>query len=116
LTNGFVVAHPMTFHYKIVGTKGSAMVLRTDETVFMSYSDNTGGSGWERKKIPFDSRSGGPDSTTAMIEAFIDAVQNGKPSPVDSTVSFDMTLPGILGHQSAQKGGQRLTVRDPRDF
>ena len=39
LTNGFTVAHPYSLYYNLVGTKGSAKLLRSCETFFVSYPD-----------------------------------------------------------------------------
>ena len=71
LTNGFVTAHPMAFHYKTIGTKGSAIVQRTDETILISYSDKTGGSGWQKETIQFDDPSAGRKSTSVMLTALL---------------------------------------------
>jgi len=56
---------------------------------------------------------GGADFYT--VRDFLDALIQGKPSPIDVYAGADMTLPGILGHFSAAEGGLPLDIPDLRD-
>ena len=56
---------------------------------------------------------GGADAQ--MIDAYLRAILDGVPPPIDVYAGLDMTLPGILGYRSAFEGSVPLEVPDMRD-
>jgi predicted dehydrogenase len=116
LTNGFTVAHPMALHYKIVGTRGSAVVTSMDSCTIFHYSDADAGgsSAWQSLPVKFGPRADGKDSAAAMTEEFVGAIVRGTPAPIDEYQSMDMVVPGVLAHESAMAGGRTLAVPDFR--
>lgn len=118
LTNGFTVAHPMSLHYKVIGTKGSALVQAMGDCVMYSYSDNdkTASGKWKSAQLPFEQRPDGRSSTEVMVEEFVQSVVDDTPPPVDIYSSLEMVLPGVLAHQSALKDGEKLAVPDFRSW
>ena len=116
LTNGFTVAHPMALHYKIVGTRGSAIVQAMDACTIFHYSDVDEPAQGKWKSVPtvFGPRPDGRESTAVMTEEFVNSVIENVPSPIDPYASMGMVVPGILAHESAMNGGKRIEVPDLR--
>ena len=115
LTNGFTLAHPFSLCYSVVGTKGSAKVLRGPADVGVWYSDEAGHDGaWQRMPAEAWSRPDGRDDTAAMVDDFVRSILDGAPPPLDVHGSMDATLPGLVGHLSAARGGVKMDVPDSR--
>jgi predicted dehydrogenase len=47
-----------------------------------------------------------------LADDFVTAVETGAPPPVDAWTAARYTLPGIIAHQSALRGGARLPIPD----
>jgi predicted dehydrogenase len=47
-----------------------------------------------------------------LVDDFVTAVNTGTLPPVNAWVAARFTLPGIVAHQSALRGGERLPIRD----
>jgi predicted dehydrogenase len=47
-----------------------------------------------------------------LVDDFVTAVNNGTLPPVNAWVAARFTLPGIVAHESALRGGERLPIRD----
>jgi predicted dehydrogenase len=47
-----------------------------------------------------------------LVDDFVTAVNTGTLPPVNAWVAARFTLPGIVAHQSALRGGERLAIRD----
>ena len=47
-----------------------------------------------------------------LVDDFVTAVNNGTLPPVNAWVAARFTLPGIVAHESALRGGERLAIRD----
>jgi predicted dehydrogenase len=47
-----------------------------------------------------------------LVDDFVTAVNNRTMPPVNAWVAARFTLPGIVAHESALKGGERLPIRD----
>ncbi|KRE72130.1 Gfo/Idh/MocA family protein [Arthrobacter sp. Soil762] len=47
-----------------------------------------------------------------LVDDFVTAVNTGTLPPVNAWVASRFTLPGIVAHQSALRGGERLPIRD----
>jgi predicted dehydrogenase len=60
---------------------------------------------------PAEARSGGHGTSEYfMIRDFISAIENDTQPPIDVQRAVDMTLPGILAHEAAMRGGAWLDV------
>lgn len=51
----------------------------------------------------------------AMMDHFLNAIVNGKPSPISLKEGLAMTLPGIYAEESSKRGGALLRMRYPWD-
>ncbi|MET3203610.1 MULTISPECIES: Gfo/Idh/MocA family oxidoreductase [unclassified Arthrobacter] len=47
-----------------------------------------------------------------LVDDFVTAVNTGTQPPVNAWVASRFTLPGIVAHESALRGGERLPIRD----
>lgn len=67
---------------------------------------------WKTDMLPPKMRhpSGHGGSATFLSAEFIDALVGERPPTVDIYESLAMTVPGIIAHQSAMKGGEQLDV------
>jgi hypothetical protein len=69
----------------------------------------------ERRRLPgayAGLGTGHEGSHHFLADDFVRAVSTGGLPPVNAWVAARYTLPGIIAHQSARQGGQRLTVPD----
>ena len=55
---------------------------------------------------------GGIDA--GLVEAFVEALSEGRSSPIDVHTAMDYTLPGIYAMMSAEQGGVQLRIPDTR--
>jgi hypothetical protein len=46
------------------------------------------------------------------VDDFVTAVNKGSLPPVNAWVAARFTLPGVVAHESALRGGERLPIRD----
>ena len=115
---------PISHWYSLYGTKGhceNARGLNEDELRVYLEADTSAPSGV--RYVPAvasepawaASARGHGGADALMIDAFIRAVVDGGPSPIDVYAGLDMTLPGILGFRSAVEGSAPLEVPDLRD-
>ena len=115
LTNGFTVAHPYSLFYKLVGTRGSAIVMSAGQMTVRWWSEvGEPVAGWQEAPPEFCRRPDGRGDAEVMVEEFIASVRNDTAPPIDVYESMDMTVPGILAHQSGLAGGLKLDVPDLR--
>lgn len=49
-------------------------------------------------------------SAYQMLREFVEAVEGKRPSPIGAVRASDLTIPGIVAHQSAERGGVWLDV------
>lgn len=47
-----------------------------------------------------------------LVDDFARAVEGTAPTPIDAWLSARFTLPGIVAHESARRGGERLAIPD----
>ncbi|MBU0609937.1 MAG: gfo/Idh/MocA family oxidoreductase, partial [Armatimonadetes bacterium] len=45
-----------------------------------------------------------------LVQDFLGALQAGRKPPLDESRAMDLTVPGLIAHQSAQNGGNWLEV------
>lgn len=67
---------------------------------------------WEGDRLPERMRhpSGHGGSSVFLCHDFIEALLNDREPEIDLSMSLAMTVPGIIAHQSALKGGEQLEV------
>ena len=109
----------MDHNYRLLGTRGS---VQTDANspldsahTFASFADVPGSM---EKKIelplglanPGESTAGHGGAEPKMIGAFLDCLLNGTKPPLDIDFALDITLPGILAHESAVNGGKTIEM------
>jgi len=117
LTNGFTVAHPMALYYNIVGTRGSAKISSAGGTTGKWWSEGRGApEGWQEFAAEMLQRRDGRNDLEVMLAEFIESIRRDTKPPIDIYESMDMTLPGIVAHQSGMRGGVKLDVPDPRNW
>jgi len=116
LTNGFSLAHPMGLFYSLCGTRGAVKLSRAGTRSFTWYSEGAepAHDGWQPAPAEWLELEGGRDHLEVMIDDLVCALSRGEEPPIDMYRSMDFVLPGIVAHQSAESGGQRLEVPDPR--
>lgn len=110
---------PEEHRYRLFGTDGSAEWFGYEQFARrLTRSQETRG-GWERIPIGYAARDddtttghGGADSKIA--KAFIEAIRQSKPSPIDVYRCIEYCLPGILAAKSADLGGAPVEIPDLR--
>ncbi|MHB8994603.1 MAG: Gfo/Idh/MocA family protein [Armatimonadota bacterium] len=61
--------------------------------------------------LPEEARAGGHGTAEyALVQDFLAALESGKKPPLDEIRGMDLTLPGLVAHQSAQEGGRWMDV------
>jgi predicted dehydrogenase len=119
-----IVREPAFHYYSLYGTKG---VLETERppqaqrtNAFLQDVPNLQGMieiplGYDIPGAPGEATAGGHGTTEYyMIRAFMDAVRQDTPSPIDIYAALDMALPGLCAHESAINGGTPIHVPDWR--
>jgi len=115
LTCGFTVAHPMALYYNLVGTRGSAKLLLAGGLMGKWWSETARGRcDWQELPPQSLNRPDGRDHLEVMVEEFVGSIRRDTKPPLDVYESMDMTVPGIVAHQSALKGGVKMPVPDMR--
>lgn len=69
---------------------------------------------WRRMPEAMLGPSGHGGSDHVMMTDFLDALTDGKPSPISIHRALDMTLPGLISQLSIEQGGEWLDVPDSR--
>ncbi|MBI5707227.1 MAG: Gfo/Idh/MocA family oxidoreductase [Armatimonadetes bacterium] len=67
---------------------------------------------WKTDMLPEPLRhdSGHEGSHTFLTHEFVDALVHGRPPAIDVYESLAITVPGIVAHESAMKGGKQMRV------
>lgn len=69
----------------------------------------------DRERIPEEIRplhNGHEGSHHFLVDDFVRAVTTGTLPPVNAWQAARFTLPGVIAHESARRGGERLTIPD----
>ena len=110
---------PEEHRYRLFGVDGSAEWFGYEQFARRLTRSQETREGWERIPIGYAARDddtstghGGADSKVA--KAFIDAIRNNTPSPIDVYRSIEYSLPGILANKSAELGGIPIEIPDFR--
>ena len=115
---------PALHWYSLYGTRGQVENDRgLNEELLHVYLEQDRGAVYGRSYVPSFPRelewtrgaSGHGGADEYMVEAFMRAVLEGEPAPIDVYQGLDMTLPGILGFRSAYEGNIPLEVPDLRE-
>ncbi len=110
---------PEEHRYRLFGTEGSCEWFGYEQFARRLTRTQETRNGWERIPIGYAGRDG--DTTTGhggadskIAEAFINAIQEGKPAPIDVYRCIEYTLPDILANESAELGGTPVDIPDFR--
>lgn len=69
----------------------------------------------DRDRIPVELRAlhnGHEGSHHFLVDDFVRAVEDGTLPPVNAWTAARFTLPGVIAHESARRGGERLAIPD----
>jgi len=115
--------NPQSLWFNLFGTKGMVESSRWPPTTALHVYEED--SELTSQHVSYEPRKRGEAKEAARaghggadfytVRDFLDALIQGKPSPIDVYAAADMTLPGILGHFSAAEGGLPLDIPDLRD-
>jgi predicted dehydrogenase len=117
-----VAARPHMVWYSLYGTKGHLENARdpsdNGDGLYYSSVDMPGHDSAQRMRCatvdpsaPAEaSRGGHGTSEYYLIRDFLDAVEKNTRPPIDVVRATDFTVPGIIAHQSAMRGGEWLDV------
>jgi predicted dehydrogenase len=115
-----VVSRPHMVWYALYGTKGHLENSRLDKHSDDGIHYVEGQPKKDNTPVPFskvdpslpaDAAGGGHGTSEYyMIRDFIEAVQSGASPAIDVVKACDMTIPGIIAHESAMKGGEWMDV------
>jgi predicted dehydrogenase len=126
LLTSFINAHPVPYHrYLLQGTQGyferTQPLADGGQRVLLSSREIYGMSGMTLLPVT-ESRPevqagigehGGADFL--MIRDFVASINSGAPITVDIRAALRMTLPGLFALQSAERGGELVSIRYPWD-
>lgn len=112
----FGIERPMIHNYCIYGTKGTLETDRIDAYQTNAYLKSIPNMEGKMFRLPtgtgypgFEGGGhGGADGK--MIQAFVESVRNDTPVPIDYRLGINMSLPGIIAHESAVNGGAPLEI------
>lgn len=120
---GFGVARRPSFHhYCVYGTRGFLERPRGMDETRAYFEDVPGLSapatlplGVSHPDAPGWATAGGHGTAEwAMVHAFLGAILEERPSPIDVHAALDMTLPGLCARLSAESGSRPVAVPDYR--
>jgi predicted dehydrogenase len=109
LTNGFMLGHPFGFFLALYGAEGALRISYTDRPRMAVATDADGGK-WQETTLQWAERADGRNHLQVMVDDFIESVVKDTPPPFDEARSMDFCLPGVLAHESAMRGGEKLEV------
>lgn len=111
--------HPALCTYSIIGTKGFLEGSRTSyEGIGRRYfADQDPVEGYaitvnrDDRDAPQEYRAGGHGTCEYyLVEDFLKSIKNDTTPPIDIVRAMDMTVPGLIAHEAAKKGGVWLDV------
>ena len=111
--------HPALCTYSIIGTKGFLEGSRTNyEGIGRRYfADQDPVEGYaitvnrDDRDAPQEYRAGGHGTCEYyLVEDFLNSIKNDTTPPIDIVRAMDMTVPGLIAHEAAKKGGVWLDV------
>jgi predicted dehydrogenase len=109
---------PAIHYYTLHGTKGYVETDRggpagSGKAYFVDEMDD-----WQEidcslidTSLPESARQGGHGTAEyGLVHDFLDCLEAGKRAPIDEVRGFEITVPGIIAHESATNGGAWLDV------
>mgnify|MGYP006354313139 FL=1 len=119
LRSSVALRHPQLCSYNIIGTEGFLESSRTRyEGVgrrYFSSTDPVDGYAITVNKDDMDApkeyRVGGHGTCEYyLVKDFLDCIKNDTTPPIDIVRAMDMTVPGLIAHEAAKKGGIWMDV------
>lgn len=119
LRSSVALRHPSLCTYSIYGTKGFLEGSRTEYNGvghrYFSELDPDEGSviavNMADLNAPKEARAGGHGTTEYyLVKDFLNCIENDTTPPIDIVRAMDMTVPGLIAHEAAKKGGIWLDV------
>lgn len=119
LRSSVALRHPALSSYNIIGTKGFLESSRTDyEGIGRRYfSEQDPVSGYpiainiSDMDAPKEATAGGHGTSEYyLVRDFLNSITNDTTPPIDIVRAMDMTVPGLIAHEAAKKGGIWLDV------
>ena len=116
---------PAIGHYAFYGSKGQIENGRlgygSDGWIYAEGHPEFGGAAKPLRcdisdpNLPEEAKRGGHGTSEyLLLRDFIDALDSGRPPRIDVYRAMEMTLPGIIAHQAAERGGVWLDVPQVR--
>ena len=123
ILRGALVRREPAFHYySVYGTRGCLETTRPGEhpmgTTWACFGDHPQPAECELLPLGLDfpglpdwaGEGGHGTAEYVMVRAFLDSILQDTPPPLDLERGLAFTLPGLVAHLSAQRGGVRLPV------
>ena len=117
-----IVREPGFHYFSVYGSHGTLETTRGSDHPFgttLAYFDDVPHLR-NMIRIPLDTQHSGVPGWAgelghgtaeyAMIRAFADSILNDTPPPIDVRKALEMSVPGLVAHQSALRGGELLEV------
>lgn len=115
----FNTNRPPEHRYRIFGTDGGAEWFAYEGFGRRFDRTRTSRDGWEMVDLSFgaqgaDETHGHGGKDFAVAKSFVNALLQGRPSPIDVYRMAEYTLPGIVANKSAEAGGTPMRVPNLR--
>ena len=120
LRSSVALRHPALCSYNIIGTKGFLESSRTgyDGAGLRYFEDHDNKEQGAKIGIhttdidaPAEATAGGHGSSEFyLVRDFLQSIDNDTTPPIDIVRAMDMTVPGLIAHEAAMKGGVWLDV------
>jgi len=118
LRSSCVPRHPAIHFYSLQGTKGfvesSKLGIPGEGLLYIEGEMDTAQPllvDTVDQSLPEEARQGGHGTAEyALVQDFLGALESGRKPPLDEVRAMDLTVPGLVAHQSALQGGQWLDV------
>jgi predicted dehydrogenase len=118
LRSSAVPRHPAIHFYSLQGTKGfvesSKLGIPGDGLLYLEGEMETAQAlpvGTVDESLPEAARAGGHGTAEySLVQDFLAALESGRKPPLDEVRAMDLTVPGLVAHQSAMQDGRWLEV------
>ena len=109
---------PHLIFYELYGTKGCLESPRNGDTSLLYLEKDsgkgefdTGTASWSDPDAPQDAQEGGHGTSEYfLIREFLDSLEEERRPEIDVIRSMDFTVPGLIAHESALRGGEWMDV------
>ena len=112
----FGVVRPMVHNYCVYGDKGTLETDRLDGCSTHACLSSIKAMGEKLFRLPTDtgypgySHAGHGGADAKMLEAFLDCIRRDTPPPIGVELGLNMSIPGIIAHESMLQGGKTLQI------